>query len=222
MVQRNVIGKIFDPRLGFNESYEGVLIMVRLFGLLLLIFSTTANPLLAQESDGEEETPAPLQERFVGELMTVDRLEAIIRVLAPEAERANNAIVFSYTLESTGDIPITIVTDPAADRMRIVIGIARESEISSERMKRLMQANYDSALDARYALGNGVLWATFIHPLSSLSDEDFLSGLSQTINIVVTFGTTYTSGAFVFGGGDSQGILEDLLEEFRKKTEPEV
>ena len=120
------------------------------------------------------------------------------------------------------DLNTQIITDPAADRMRIMIPIVMETSLGTERVKRIMQANFDSALDARYALAQGVLWATFIHPLSSLSDEEFLSGLSQTLNLVATYGSTYSSGLFVFGSGDSQGILEDLLEDYRRKLEPEV
>lgn len=193
----------------------------RYLGLISFAFALSYFPAQAQE-EGEGEAPPAFQERFIGEVMTVDRIEAIIRVLAPEAERVNNSIVFSYSVEPEVDLSITIVTDPAADRMRIVIAIVREGTIAANQMKRIMQANFDSALDARYAIGQGILWATFIHPLGSLSDDDFLSGLGQTINLVTTYGTTYSSGALVFGGGDSQGILEDLLEEFRKKTEPEV
>ncbi len=194
--------------------------MIRFFSLLFFAFSLTVFPASAQEN--EEEEPPEFQERAVGEPMTVDRLEAIIRIFDAGAVRTNNVIAFKLTIENIGEAPITVVTDPAADRMRIVIGIAREEDISAERMKRLMQANYDSALDARYALGQGVLWATFIHPLSSLTDKDFVSGVGQTLGIVGTYGTTYSSGLFIFGGGDSQGIIDDLMEELRKKTEPEV
>jgi len=39
-----------------------------------------------------------------------------------------------------------------------------------------MQANFDSALDARYAIAKGKLWSAFIHPLSELNEEQFFSG----------------------------------------------
>ncbi|MEE8295621.1 MAG: hypothetical protein V3R64_07900 [Sphingomonadales bacterium] len=194
--------------------------MLRIFGLLLFAFSMLAFPVLAQEEEGTE---APgFQERMPGEPMTVDRLETIIRIFDTEATRTGNGIVFKYQVANLGEVNINVVTDPAADRMRVVIGIAREEDISADRMKRLMQANFDSALDARYAIGQEILWATFLHPLSSLTDKDFVSGVGQTIGIVGTYGTTYSSGLFIFGGGDSQGIIDDLLEELRKKTEPEV
>lgn len=113
-----------------------------------------------------------------------------------------------------------IISDIRADRMRILVGIGEEASLPPELMKRALQANFDSALDARYAIAQGILWSIYIHPLSPLEDEEFLSGLSQTITAAMTFGTTYTSGAFVFGGGDSEGIMEDILEEYRRNTKP--
>ena len=84
---------------------------------------------------------------------------------------------------------------------------------------RMMQANFDAALDARYAVANGRLWGVFIHPLSPLEKDQFLSGLVQTITVAKTYGTGYTGGAAVFGGGDSNGIYQNLFEELRKKGE---
>ena len=74
-------------------------------------------------------------------------------------------------------------------------------------MERILQANFDTALDARYAIARNVLWSTFIHPLSSLSDKEFLSGLGQAINIVINYGKSYSSGALSFGGEEVQNLL---------------
>ena len=82
----------------------------------------------------------------------------------------------------------------------------------------MMQANYDAVLDVRYAMANDIIWAVFIHPLSSLTQKEFLSGVAQAVTAAETFGTSYTSGAFVFGGGDSSSIHEDLLKELEKAT----
>lgn len=101
--------------------------------------------------------------------------------------------------------------------MRIMIPIGPAEDIPREELLRLMQANFDSALDARYAIANGQLWGTFIHPLSELSDEQFLVGLGQTANVVLSYGTSYSSGLLIFGGGDSAGIQENLIEELKKK-----
>jgi hypothetical protein len=98
---------------------------------------------------------------------------------------------------------VKVITDERADRMRIIVPVAKAGDIDSEQMNRLMQANFDSALDARYSIARGVLWSAFIHPLSELSDHQFIDGLAQTVNLAGTFGTSYSSGALIFGGGDS-------------------
>ncbi|MEO0975570.1 MAG: hypothetical protein AAFX85_20965, partial [Pseudomonadota bacterium] len=76
-------------------------------------------------------------------------------------------------------------------------------DVSPELLRRLMQANFDTALDARYAIARNTVWATFIHPLSPLSEEELLSALAQTISIARSYGSTYSSGVWAFGGGDA-------------------
>jgi len=195
-------------------------IVVGLISFVLAFFLNVQ--IHAQTEETPEEEAGPVPERIIGDPMTLERLETIIGILDPEAERIGNAFSFQIETSETGAVGVNIITDPAADRMRIVVGLFSEDLLTPDLMKRVMQANFDSALDARYAIAQGHLWSTFIHPLSPLSDEEFLSGLSQTVTLAITFGTTYSSGSLVFGGGDSQGIFEDLLKEYQKKLEPEV
>jgi hypothetical protein len=81
----------------------------------------------------------------------------------------------------------------------------------------MMQANFDSALDARYAIAEGRLWAVYIHPLSPLRDEQLISGVGQVVNAALTYGTLYTSGAGQFGRGDSAGEQRRLLERLQER-----
>ena len=112
-----------------------------------------------------------------------------------------------------------LVFDIGADRMRILIPIEGTEDLSKDELLRLMQANFDSALDARYAIAQGKLWGAFIHPLSSLTDEELLLGIGQTANVVASFGSSYSSGMFIFGGGDSGEIeRKRFLEELRKQS----
>lgn len=108
------------------------------------------------------------------------------------------------------------VYDEEADRMRIMTPILQASFLNEEVQTRMLQANFDSVLDARYAIANGIVWATFIHPLSSLTEKEFLSGISQSVTAAETFGSTYTSGAVTFGGGDSNSIHQELLKKLEK------
>lgn len=109
------------------------------------------------------------------------------------------------------DVEVTIITDENADRMRIIAPVAKTDELLANEFERVLQANFDSALDARYAIAKSVLWSAFIHPLSPLTDRQFIEGLGQVVNLVTTFGTSYHSGSAVFGGGDSRIIEEQEL-----------
>jgi hypothetical protein len=112
-----------------------------------------------------------------------------------------------------------LVFDIEADRMRVLIPIENTGDLSKDELLRLMQANFDSALDARYAIAQGQLWGAYIHPLSTLTDEEFLLGIGQTANVVASFGSSYSSGMFVFGGGDSGEIeRKRFLEELSKES----
>lgn len=166
-------------------------------------------PLAAQDVTPAPETPQP---QPLEPPMTMERLGKIVLALDPEAVARGPALEF--TLDG---IPIIVIADARADRMRAMVPIASAEGLTAQDMMRMMQANFDSALDARYAVAHGRLWGVFIHPLSPLEKDQFLSGLVQTITVARTYGNAYTGGAAIFGGGDSNGIYRDLLEKLRKK-----
>lgn len=177
--------------------------MRMLLGSLLICLVMTS--VLAQEDDA----PPPVEPA-----MTMERLAEIVLALDPEA------VSRGPTLElSIADIPVIIIADPTADRMRAMVPIRAADGLDADELMRLMQANFDSALDARYAVAQGRLWGVFIHPLSPLERDQFISGLAQTVNVARTYGQTYSGGAQVFGGGDSGGIYQQLLEELQKRGE---
>ena len=172
--------------------------MIRLAVLLIFL----AGGLAAQDRQAPE--PA----------MDYERLGKIIFALDPEAQPQGPG--FQMTV---ADYPMLVVTDIHADRMRAMVPIRSAEGLSDDDLRRMMQANFDSTLDARYAIANGTLWAAFIHPLSSLRKDQLISGLAQTVNIAATYGTLYTGGAAEFGGGDSTDLQRALIEELLKKGE---
>jgi hypothetical protein len=146
-------------------------------------------------------------------IMNNDRLDTIILRMDGNPEGRKGYWQFKIS-----KLTVTVITDEKADRMRIIIPIAETEKLDQDHLYRIMQANFDSTLDGRYAIAKKILWSTYLHPLSSLSDDEFLLGLGQTINLVTTFGTTYTSGLLNFGGGDSKGIQEkELIQELLDK-----
>ncbi len=146
-------------------------------------------------------------------LMTGQKLGNLIKQVDPDAVLAGN----TWRFEAAGQV-IAVVFDENADRMRIIIPITDADKVSEEQRTRMLQANFDSALDARYAIAQDLVWATFIHPLSPLTENEFLLGLGQTISAVETFGDSYSSGMFMFGAGDSAEIQQqEILDLLRKR-----
>jgi hypothetical protein len=138
----------------------------------------------------------------------------IVTALDPQAQ------IFGTSMELTiADVPVFIITDPRADRMRAMVPIRSAAGIGPDEMLRLMQANFDTALDARYAVAQGRLWGVFIHPLAALEREQLISGLVQTVAVAQTYGTLYSGGALQFGGGDSGEIYRELFEELLQRGE---
>lgn len=174
---------------------------------ILILGVTACDNTTAQGEDGASAPPA-----LNSDPMTAERLGELIRRIDEDATASGPTWTFRVA-----DLEVTVIYDVDADRMRIIIPIGPAEDIPIEELVRVMQANFDSALDARYAIANDMLWGTFIHPLSELSDEEFLVGLGETANVVLTYGTTYSSGLFIFGGGDSAEMQRNLIEELRKE-----
>ncbi|MEM7082548.1 MAG: hypothetical protein AAF465_07415 [Pseudomonadota bacterium] len=157
---------------------------VKLLAILFISSASVAWAFTAEESASDE--------------MTVAKMAAIIGQIDEDAQAGTNRITFAV-----GERELVLVYDESADRMRLMVPIAKASDLSDEALMRLMQANFDSALDARYAVAQGIVWGAFIHPLSSLTEKDFLLGIYQTVSVAETFGSSYSSGIMMFGGGDS-------------------
>lgn len=149
--------------------------------------------------------------------MSLARMDQIIRRLDPDASRTSPG---SWKFKISRR-PVLIVTDLRNNRMRIMSPVTKLAGLPEGALQRMMQANFDTALDARYAIARGIVWATFIHPLSELHDRQFISAIGQTVNLGITFGKTFSSGAMSFGGGDSRDILrKKLIEDLQKKGLP--
>jgi hypothetical protein len=146
--------------------------------------------------------------------MTLSRMAEIVFAIDPDAQSQGTR--FTLTIE---DVPMLIITDPVADRMRAMVPIRAAADMTPEEVARVLQANFDTALDARYAIARGQLWGIFIHPLSPLKKDQLISGLGQTVNIARTYGTLFSGGAMNFGGGDSVPLQRQLIDKLLKKGE---
>ncbi|MEP1230809.1 MAG: hypothetical protein ABJG88_09055 [Litorimonas sp.] len=168
-------------------------------------------------AQSDAETKSEAQALANTEKMTAEALTALIKKFDEDALVQGNAVQF--TLQERD---LLLVYDESADRMRVITPIGNAALANEELMARMLQANYDAVLDARYAVANDLIWAVYIHKLSTAAQDDFLSGVAQVVTAAETFGTSFTSGAMVFGGGDTSGIHEDLLKQLEEAAEEDA
>lgn len=186
------------------------------FFLVLILFPIFAfadeAPNQEMEPDASEQPSPDASGDQVG--MTLQKLDEIVRALDPEAQ--SNGSMWQLTIN---ELQILIITDDVNDRMRALAPVRDTSELSATDLTRMMQANFDTALDARYAIARDTVWATYIHPLSPLEKDQLISGLGQVVNLAQSYGTLYSGGALSFGGGDSGALQRKLIDELLKKGE---
>jgi len=121
-------------------------------------------------------------------------MHAIIKAYIVESQIDGNVMQFSYN-ERT----IYCISDTQHDRMRIIATIIELNELTEDIKDKLLISNFHSALDARYAVSDDVLYTAFIHPLSPLTEGELESAIRQVATLADTFGTTYSSGDLSYG-----------------------
>jgi hypothetical protein len=125
--------------------------------------------------------------------MTVDELSELLAQVTEDFRQSPTHWQFIHD-----GIPMACLTDPGYDRMRFIAPITELVEIDDATKDAVLEANFHSALDARYGSSNGLLFAAFLHPLSSLEDTLARSALDQVASLVHTFGSQFTSGSIEF------------------------
>lgn len=138
--------------------------------------------------------PAPSAQSKPTTAMTRELLEQIVRSMGKRVEGSPGALEFSFN-----GVRLVCISDTNHDRMRIIAPIIGVSTLSSLHVASILEANFHSSLDARYATSKGTLYALFVHPLSSLRVEELESAIRQVSELSRSFGTTYTSGELSYG-----------------------
>lgn len=177
--------------------------MSRILVPFIALFILVSGPALAEKEGSKGKTG-----------MTLERMNELIEAIGDNVARPQES-QWQLVIE---EIPVLVIADAQNDRMRVLVGISKTENLPAGLYQRLMQANFDTALDARYAVAKGIVWAAFMHPLKALTDRLFLSGVGQTVNLARTFGNTFSSGGLTYQGGDSAGIIErELIEKLLEK-----
>lgn len=180
----------------------------------LLVLGSSA---CAQENDPDQAETQPEVPEPTVSAMTPERLDQLLRIIDPDLSHEGN--VWELTFQER---QLLAVIDPSADRMRIMTPIAPEGLLDKELAIRLLQADFDAALDARYAVAQGIIWGVFIHPLAALTGDELASAIVQVSGVAENFGTTYSSGVLIYGGGDSNEEQQKLLEEIQRQLNPKT
>ena len=78
----------------------------------------------------------------------------------------------------------------------------------------MLEANFHTALDAKYGLYNEYVISVYSHPLSYLDERQMLNAMEQVVNLADTFGTSYASSSILFGmRSDKVSEGEDLAND---------
>ncbi|MDN5202985.1 hypothetical protein QQ008_16465 [Fulvivirgaceae bacterium BMA10] len=131
--------------------------------------------------------------------MDLKKLKLVLAKKATIVQEKDNMVEYEL-----GGVNIYLIVDENANRMRLMAGVIEEEKLKEEDLKKLMSANFDRALDAKYAIADGILWSVYAHPLKELSDTQATDAMNQVKNLVYNYGTTYHSTDFVFGGDGEQ------------------
>jgi len=105
---------------------------------------------------------------------------------------------------SIDDTIFICLTDEFHNRMRFISPIRKISDVEDHEIRRCMEANFHTALDAKYAISDDLMWAVFIHPLKELTKEQTISAISQVYSCAKTYGTTYSGGSLSFPTQDER------------------
>ncbi len=109
---------------------------------------------------------------------------------------------------SRAEVPVFVFSDDEHDRLRLMAPIGIVEELDADLLHVLLQANYDRALDARYAMNGKELWSVVVHPLATLATDDLPNLFDQLVTLVKNTGSTFASTELVFQAPSTGLVLE--------------
>src|SRR5689334_1942349 len=152
-----------------------------------------------------------------GSSMTTTAMEKLLQSYLTDLEGEKG-----FWRGNRDEVPVFVFSDDEHDRMRLMAPIGVVEELDPDLLHVLLQANYDRALDARYAMRNKELWAVVVHPLATLATDDLPSMFDQVVMLVKNTGTTFASTELVFRSFPDDVVLEpedDDEEEAEEREE---
>ena len=168
----------------------GVFFASALCGALLIFALPNYASQNSEQSPEQDQSP---EQKVSTQAMTQERMASIIGELVGKYEGTPNQITFEIN-----GAPLMLISNTQANRMRLLAPIISADDMTQEHLVASLISNYHLALDARYAVGNGILYSAYIHPLKELTRAQLESAIRQVVTLRATFGTGYTSGELTF------------------------
>ena len=123
-----------------------------------------------------------------------EALHAQIERVGQNVDNRGHVLEFEYE-----DVRIACISDAVHDRMRLIVPIVKVETLEAVQLQILLVANFHTTLDARYAVSEEIVYAAFLHPLSTLTPEQLDSALRQVAALARNFGSTYSSDELLYG-----------------------
>ena len=131
--------------------------------------------------------------------MSQESLARYIEEIAGSTQTSQNVVEFKYN-----GVAIACVSDATHDRMRLIAAIAKRDSVEAAHLEILLTANFHTTLDARYALSKGIIYAAFLHPMSTLTREQLASAIRQVAALAQNFGSSYSSDELIYGAASGE------------------
>ena len=94
--------------------------------------------------------------------------------------------------------PILVAADEEANRLRIFTFVVELADVNSDELEKLLRANFTKAVDAKYAIRNGLVMSIYSHPLKESTELQIADALQQVNNLAENFRTSYSSTELPF------------------------
>ena len=127
--------------------------------------------------------------------MQQNQMEKIVKAMAQESSGAAGVVQFKFRGTN-----LYLISDVKHNRMRIIAPIVEYAKLERKHIDAAFESNFHKALDARYAVSEGILYSAYIHSMKELNEAQIQSAVSQVANLALSFGGDYSSGELTYGG----------------------
>lgn len=121
-------------------------------------------------------------------LMNNTTIKKVLVEQVGELEGEKGSWYFLYN-----DRVLMVVTDEELNRIRIFTPVTEDDNLSDDNMRKMLEANFHSALDAKYSIFEGFVISVYTHPMTDMSQAQLLDAVQQVYVLASNYGDSYAS-----------------------------